>query len=456
MYQQAAGVRIRPDSATSPALDPLRPPTNLRAKDLIVQKYGGSSVADVAAIKRVARRISDTRTVGHPLVVVVSAMGDTTDELLHLAAALSSRPPGGELDELLTTGERISVTLLAIALADLGVPSRTFSGKKAGLITDGVHGRAHIVAVDPHRIRACLNHEEVAIVAGFQGKHRKSKEVTTLGRGGSDLTAIALAAALRAGICEIYTDVEGVFTADPRIVPMARKIDVISTEEMLELAACGSRILAPRCVEYARRFDVPIHVRSSFNGTAGTLVLPALNHGSRWNKASGVEQPVVSAVLGDTSVGKLTVVGVADEARSSAGIFEVIAGEKANVDMITQNVPSGSGATSELSLLVHRRDGYRLRAALSAAQPAIGFEDLQYDAGIARLSLVGLGMRAGGKVVSRLFRSLAAAGIDVELISASDIRIDVAIRAAVLEDARNAVLRSFGLHDPSEEAAPAP
>ncbi|MEV8147501.1 aspartate kinase [Arthrobacter sp. NPDC080073] len=470
MYQQTVSIRdIRADGRHPEADGPKRFPgleqaalrarTELRARDLIVQKYGGSSVADAAAIKRVARRIAETRQAGHPLVVVVSAMGDTTDELLDLAVSLSPSPPAGELDTLLTTGERISVTLLAIALSDLGVPSRTFSGKKAGLITDGIHGKAHIVNVDPHRIRACLAREEVAIVAGFQGKGLKKKEVTTLGRGGSDITAVALAAALGAGMCEIYTDVDGVYTADPRVVPRARKIDVISTAEMLELAASGSKVVHARCLEYAGRFGVPIHVRSSFNRRIGTLILPGRDqeaewdHKPVWDRAPAVEQPVVSAVLCDKSVAKLTLMGVADGVGKSAEIFGLLADVRARVEMAVQCASSARAGGSDISLAVSGPDGFRVRAALSAARRAIGFVDLQYDGQIGRLSLIGLGMRTDAQVVSRLFTALSDAGAGTELISASDTRIDVAVRAAVLEDAQRAVRSAFGLDHAGPDSA---
>ncbi|WP_350225145.1 aspartate kinase [Arthrobacter sp. efr-133-R2A-120] len=470
MYQQTVSIRDLPADRRHPEVDglehflgleqmALRTRSKLRARDLIVQKYGGSSVADAAAIKRVARRIAETREAGHPLVVVVSAMGDTTDELLDLAVSLSPSPPASELDALLTTGERISVTLLAIALSDLGVPSRTFSGKKAGLITDGIHGKAHIVNVDPHHIRACLKREEVAIVAGFQGKGLKKKEVTTLGRGGSDITAVALAAALGAGMCEIYTDVDGVYTADPRVVPRARKIDVISNEEMLELAASGSKVVHARCLEYARRFGVPIHVRSSFNRVMGTLILPSQDqeavwdHKPVWERAPAVEQPVVSAVLCDRSVAKLKVIGVADGVGKSAEIFGLLADARAQVDMVVQNSSAARAGGSDISLAIPSRDGFRVREALSAAQGAIGFIDLQYDGQIGRLSLIGVGLRTDAQVFSRLFKALSDAGAEIELISASDMRIDVVVRAAALEDAQRSVRFAFGLDDAGKDPA---
>ncbi|GAA4032070.1 aspartate kinase [Arthrobacter methylotrophus] len=478
MYQQTVSIRdISAGSQHSEVVGPehrlgieqsaLQAHTKLRGRDLIVQKYGGSSVADAAAIKRVAGRIAETRAAGHPLVVVVSAMGDTTDELLDLAVSLSPSPPADELDTLLTTGERISVMLLAIALSDRGVPSRTFSGKKAGLVTDGVHGKAHIVDVDPRRIRACLKREEVAIVAGFQGKGLKKKGVTTLGRGGSDITAVALAAALGAGMCEIYTDVDGVYTADPRVVPKAQKIDVISNPAMLELAASGSKVLHPRGLEYASRFGVPLHVRSSFSRAGGTLVMPVQDHGPGrdhkptwdhkpdWDRVPVVEQPVVSAVECDSSMAMLTAVGVANVAGKSAEIFRILADEHAYVSMVVQNASSGNAGGSDISLALARRDAHRVRSALSASQVAIGFRGLHYDDEVGKLSLIGLGMRTDAQVFSRLFKALSDAGVNIELISTSDMCIDVTMRAAVLEDARRAVRSAFGLEYAGEEAVTA-
>ncbi|MBE3075803.1 MAG: aspartate kinase, partial [Actinobacteria bacterium] len=301
---------------------------------LVVQKYGGSSLTDADSIKRVARRIVETRKAGNEVCVVVSAMGDTTDGLLDLAQQISPLPPAREMDMLLTAGERISMSLVAMAIANLGHTARSFTGSQAGVITDSSHGKARIIDVTPGRIKGALDNGDIAIVAGFQGVSADSKDITTLGRGGSDTTAVALAAALHADVCEIYTDVDGVFTADPRIVPNARKIARLSNEEMLEMAACGAKILHLRCVEYARRFDMPIHVRSSFSYREGTLIVtqPAVEEGDN------VEAPIITGVAHDRSEAKITVVGVPDHPGMAAEIFHACAVAEINIDMIVQNV----------------------------------------------------------------------------------------------------------------------
>src|SRR3954467_14208 len=302
-----------------------------RSVSLVVQKYGGSSVADAESIKRVARRIVETRKAGHSVCVVVSAMGDTTDELLDLANQVAPLPPGRELDMLLTSGERISMALLAMAIANLGHEARSFTGSQAGVITDAVHGKARIIDVTPGRIQTALNAGHIAIVAGFQGVSQDSKDITTLGRGGSDTTAVALAAALGADVCEIYTDVDGVFTADPRIVTTASRIPRISYEEMLEMAACGAKVLHLRAVEYARRHSLPVHVRSSFSQREGTFVVDV-------PEEDQVEQAIISGVAHDRSEAKITVVGVPDKPGEAAGIFAALADAEINIDMIVQNV----------------------------------------------------------------------------------------------------------------------
>ncbi len=409
---------------------------------LIVQKYGGSSVSDAQAVKRVAKRIAEARRAGNDLVVVVSAMGDTTDELLDLAAQVTPLPPQRELDILLTAGERISMALLAMAINNLGVKAKSFTGQQAGVITDAVHGRAHIVDVVPHRIRETIEKGQVAIVAGFQGVTAETNDVTTLGRGGSDTTAVALAAGLGADVCEIYTDVDGVFTADPRIVPTARKLERVTYEEMLELAASGAKVLALRSVEYARRYKVPIHVRSSFSTRPGTLVI----------EEEAMEQPIISGVAHDRSQAKITVVGVPDVPGKAAQIFQVVATAGANIDMIVQNVSAAKTGLTDISFTLPASDGTTATTALRGVQGEIGFESLQYDDTIGKLSLIGAGMKSHPGVSARLFGALSAAGINIEMISTSEIRISVVTRADSLDDAVRAVHTAFELDVESGEA----
>ena len=332
---------------------------------LVVQKYGGSSVADAEGIKRVARRIVATREAGDQVVVVVSAMGDSTDELIDLANRVSPVPPARELDMLLTAGERISMALLAMAIASLGMEARSFTGSQAGVITDAVHGRARIIDVTPGRISSALTAGAIPIVAGFQGVSQTTKDITTLGRGGSDTTAVALAAALRADVCEIYTDVDGVFTEDPRLVPGARRIPRISYEEMLELAACGAKVLMPRCVEYARRYALPIHVRSSFSDKTGTWVM---GHATDESEEAGMEQAIISGVAHDRSEAKITVVGVPDRVGEAARIFGIVAAAGINIDMIVQNVSAIATGRTDISFTLPVADGQQALALLRAAQ----------------------------------------------------------------------------------------
>ena len=409
---------------------------------LIVQKYGGSSVSDAQAVKRVAKRIAEARRAGNDLVVVVSAMGDTTDELLDLAAQVTPLPPQRELDILLTAGERISMALLAMAINNLGVKAKSFTGQQAGVITDAVHGRAHIVDVVPHRIRETIEKGQVAIVAGFQGVTAETNDVTTLGRGGSDTTAVALAAGLGADVCEIYTDVDGVFTADPRIVPTARKLERVTYEEMLELAASGAKVLALRSVEYARRYKVPIHVRSSFSTRPGTLVI----------EEEAMEQPIISGVAHDRSQAKVTVVGVPDVPGKAAQIFQVVATAGVNIDMIVQNVSAAKTGLTDISFTLPAAEGATATAALADARDEIGFASLQYDDSIGKVSLVGAGMRSSPGVSARLFGALSSAGINIEMISTSEIRISVVTRAESLDDAVRAIHTAFGLDVESGEA----
>lgn len=415
---------------------------------LVVQKYGGSSVGDARSVKRVAKRIAEAKRAGNDVVVVVSAMGDTTDELLDLAQQITPLPPQRELDILLTAGERISMALLAMAITNLGVKAKSYTGQQAGVITDAVHGRARIVDVVPHRIRETLNRGQVAIVAGFQGVTESTNDVTTLGRGGSDTTAVALAAGLGADVCEIYTDVDGVFTADPRIVPAARKIDRVSYEEMLELAACGAKVLALRSVEYARRYNVPVHVRSSFSAHDGTRVVAA----DLMSKENAMEAPIISGVAHDRSESKITVIGVPDVPGMAARIFEVVAGAGANIDMIVQNVSAAATGLTDISFTLPDGDGPATMAALTAVQGELGFDSLQFDDQIGKLSLVGAGMKSHPGVSARLFGALRDAGINIEMISTSEIRISVVTRADSLDDAVRAVHTAFELDASDGEA----
>ncbi|AKH83265.1 aspartate kinase [Streptomyces sp. CNQ-509] len=413
---------------------------------LVVQKYGGSSVADAEGIKRVAKRIVETKKAGHQVVVVVSAMGDTTDELIDLAEQVSPIPAGRELDMLLTAGERISMALLAMAIKKLGHEALSFTGSQAGVITDAVHNKARIIDVTPGRIQEAVDKGAIAIVAGFQGVSQDSKDITTLGRGGSDTTAVALAVALEAGVCEIYTDVDGVFTADPRVVKKARKIDRIPYEDMLELATSGSKVLLHRCVEYARRYNMPIHVRSSFSGYPGTWV------GNISEGAEGMEHAIISGVAHDVSEAKITVVGVPDKPGEAAAIFRAIADAEINIDMVVQNVSAAATGLTDISFTLPKTDGHRAMELLTKAQPAIGFESLRYDDQVGKISLVGAGMRSHPGVTATFFEALSNAGVNIELISTSEIRISVVTREDVVKDAVRAVHTAFGLDSESDEA----
>ncbi|MEU4497611.1 MULTISPECIES: aspartate kinase [unclassified Streptomyces] len=413
---------------------------------LVVQKYGGSSVADAEGIKRVAKRIVDAKKNGHQVVVVVSAMGDTTDELIDLAEQVSPIPAGREFDMLLTAGERISMALLAMAIKNLGHEAQSFTGSQAGVITDSVHNKARIIDVTPGRIRTALDEGNIAIVAGFQGVSQDKKDITTLGRGGSDTTAVALAAALDAEVCEIYTDVDGVFTADPRVVKKARKIDWIAFEDMLELAASGSKVLLHRCVEYARRYNIPIHVRSSFSGLRGTWVS---------NEPQGdqqVEHAIISGVAHDVSEAKVTVVGVPDKPGEAAAIFRTIANAEINIDMVVQNVSAATTALTDISFTLPKTDGRKAIDALEKAKASIGFESLRYDDQIGKISLVGAGMKTNPGVTASFFEALSDAGVNIELISTSEIRISVVTRADDVNEAVRAVHTAFGLDSDSDEA----
>ena len=502
---------------------------------LVVQKYGGSSVSDVDAMRRVARRIVATRQAGNTVVVVVSAMGDTTDELLDQAAALTTHAPAREMDILLSAGERISMALLAMAVTELGVPAQAYTGAQAGVLTDSKYGKASIVGVLPERVARSIQTGAVAIVAGFQGIN-EVEDTTTLGRGGSDTTAVALAAALNADVCEIYTDVDGLFTADPRIVPTARRIESLSSEETLELAAHGAKILHLRAVEYARRFGVPLHVRSSFSDKTGTWIYDGRREGAfvpsvvaaqlddvvaadiatpgspatpaspasaatpagsasqgaapaapaspsdpaglddgpsasvvdtahrnaiaaraqarprPSAKEDHVEAPVISGIAHDRSQDKITLVGVPDVPGAAARIFAIVAGTDANIDMIVQDVSAEGTGLTNISFTCPDGDSATARAALEGAREELGFRSLHFNPDIGILSLVGAGMRSNPGVSARLFGALSEAGVNIHMISTSEIRISVVVDDAALDEAVRAVHSAFGLDAQAAEA----
>ena len=413
---------------------------------LIVQKFGGSSVADAESIKRVAARIAASKRSGQQVVVVVSAMGDTTDELIDLANQVSPIPNGRELDMLLTAGERISMALLAMAISNLGLEARSFTGSQAGIITTSTHGRARVIDVTPGRIQEALKEGAIAIVAGFQGVAQDTKDITTLGRGGSDTTAVALAAALDADVCEIYTDVDGVFSADPRIVPTARKLKSVTYEEMLELAASGAKVLHLRCVEYARRFNLPIHVRSSFSNLEGTWVVKDQPEGG------SMEQAIISGIAHDKSEAKITIVGVPDRAGVAARIFQAIADADINIDMIVQNVSAAATGLTDISFTLPRTEGSRGTSIVQKLQGEIGFQSIQYDDQIGKLSLIGAGMRSHPGVTANFFAAMASAGVNIEMISTSEIRISIVCRQADIERAVQAAHTAFDLDSDQIEA----
>jgi len=515
---------------------------------LVVQKYGGSSVSDIEAMRRVAKRVVATREAGNTVVVVVSAMGDTTDELLDMAGALTAQPPAREMDILLSAGERISMALLAMAVGELGVPARAYTGAQAGVLTDSKYGRASIVGVLPERIARAVQTGAVAIVAGFQGIN-EVEDTTTLGRGGSDTPAVALAAALNADVCEIYTDVDGLFTADPRIVPTAKRVEALSSEETLEMAANGAKILHLRAVEYARRFGVPIHVRSSFSDKTGTWIYDGSREGAfvppviaeppfsgssagsadgaesaesadgtgsaasatsatsatdaddpahapaarpavdavtgrviapagtaapssasvgaahsyainaraqarphRSAKEDHVEAPVISGIAHDRSQDKITIVGVPDVPGAAARIFAIVASTDANIDMIVQDVSAEGTGLTNISFTCPDGDSAGARAALEAARGELGFKSLHFNPDIGKLSLVGAGMRSHPGVSAKLFGALSEAGVNIHMISTSEIRISVVVDDAVLDEAVRAVHSAFGLDAQAAEA----
>ncbi|MEV5003257.1 aspartate kinase [Nocardioides sp. LML1-1-1.1] len=416
---------------------------------IVVQKYGGSSVADAAGIKRVAQRIVNTKKAGHEVVVVVSAMGDTTDELIDLANEVSPLPPARELDMLLTAGERISMAVLAMAIQNLGHEARSFTGSQAGVITDAAHGKAKIIDVTPGRIESALGEGAIAIVAGFQGVSQTTKDITTLGRGGSDTTAVALAVALRAEVCEIYSDVDGIFTADPRIEPHARKVPRISYEETLEMAAQGAKILHLRCVEYARRYDMPIHVRSSFSEKEGTWVVKAEDVVS---EESPMEAAIITGVAHDRSQAKITVVGVPDKPGEAASIFRAVAEAQINIDMIVQNVSAAATSLTDISFTLPAGESQTAMTALSKLQESVGFESLLYDDSVGKVSIVGAGMSSSPGISARFFEALSEAGVNIEMISTSEIRVSVVVAETQVEAAVNAAHAAFDLGSDEIEA----
>jgi aspartate kinase len=373
-------------------------------------------------------------------------MGDTTDELIDLANQVSPMPNGRELDMLLTAGERISMALLAMAISNLGLEARSFTGSQAGIITTSTHGRARVIDVTPGRIQEALAEGAIAIVAGFQGVAQDTKDITTLGRGGSDTTAVALAAALDADVCEIYTDVDGVFSADPRIVPTARKLKSVTYEEMLELAASGAKVLHLRCVEYARRFNLPIHVRSSFSNLEGTWVVKDQPEGG------SMEQAIISGIAHDKSEAKITIVGVPDRAGVAARIFQAIADADVNIDMIVQNVSAAATGLTDISFTLPRTEGSRATSIVQKLQGEIGFQSIQYDDQIGKLSLIGAGMRSHPGVTANFFAAMASAGVNIEMISTSEIRISIVCRQADVERAVQAAHTAFDLDADQIEA----
>jgi aspartate kinase len=411
---------------------------------LIVQKYGGTSVADPDRMRAVAEHVAFTKRHGNDVVVVVSAMGKATDNLIKLANDVSATQPGRELDMLLTTGERVSMALLCMALADRGVAAKSFTGSQVGIVTDTAHGKAKILEVKGDRVRDALAAGNVCVVAGFQGIST-DKEITTLGRGGSDTTAVALAAALKADSCEIYTDVTGVFSADPRIVPQARKLAKVNFDEMLEMAGAGSKVLALRSVEFARNHNVPIHVRSSFTWEPGTWIT---------TEEPSMEDPIISGVVTDVSEAKVTVVGVPDQPGVSAALFEPLAAANVNVDMIVQNT-SIAGHT-DISFTVPLADMKVSEAIVGRVAGEIGATGVNHDADIAKVSLVGAGMKTSPGIAAKMFRTLADGGINIEMISTSTIRISVVIATKDLEPAARALHTAFGLDTGAAYSAPLP
>ncbi|GAA1708623.1 aspartate kinase [Propioniferax innocua] len=414
----------------------------------VVMKFGGSSVENAESIKRVAKRVLQSQQSGNEVVVVISAMGDTTDELMDLALQVSPIPAPRELDMLLTTGERQSAALLAMALSDLGGTAKSYTGSQAGVITTGKHGDARILDITPGRIEDALGDGAIVIVAGFQGVSRSTKDVTTLGRGASDTTAVALAASLNADYCEIYTDVDGIFTADPRICSSARHVPEISYDEMLEMAACGAKILHLRCVEYARREGVPVHVRSSFTDRPGTWVRDPET--TTEGTPMALEQALISGVAHDRGEAKITIVGVPDKIGEAARVFDAIAERDINIDMIVQNVSRVSTSRTDISFTLPKSDSRLAMEVLNGLKESVGFEELLYDDQIGKVSVVGVGMKTHPGVTARFFRALAEADVNLGMISTSEIRISVVVDADSVDRAVQAAHAEFGLDGESE------
>lgn len=412
---------------------------------LIVQKYGGTSVADPDRIRAVAEHVAFTKRRGNDVVVVVSAMGKATDNLIALADSVSKVQPGREMDMLLTTGERVSAALTTMALQALGIDAVSFTGSQVGIITDNAHRKAKIVEVKGDRVREALAEGKVAVVAGFQGVSL-DKEITTLGRGASDLTASALAKALDADACEIYTDVTGVFTADPRIVPQARKLQRISFDEMLEMAGAGSKVLALRSVEFARNHNVPLHVRSSFTWEQGTWVTD--------EQESNMEEPIISGVVTDLSESKVTIVAVPDRPGISATLFEPLAAANVNVDMIVQN--TSHDGTTDISFTMPKADMSTAESIVSRIASEIGARGVEHDSDIAKISLVGAGMKSSPGIAAKMFRTLADLDVNIAMISTSTIRISVVTASADLEKAARGLHSAFGLDSGEAYSAPLP
>jgi aspartate kinase len=406
---------------------------------IIVQKFGGTSVGTAERIRNVAARVAVTHRAGDDVVVVVSAMGYSTDELIALAAEVTDRNHPREMDMLLTAGERISMALCAMAIQDNGVPAMSLTGSQAGILTTSEHGSAEIIDIRADRVRQGLADRKVVIVAGFQGVDPIDKEITTLGRGGSDATAVALAAALRADVCEIYTDVDGVFTADPRLVPHAEMIEEITFEEMLEFAGSGARVLMPRAVEFGRRNDIPIHVRSAFHHREGT-----------WVKETTMEEPIIRGIAHDTSEAKVTIHGVPDRPGLAAAFFEPLAEAGVNVDVIVQNV-SMQGVT-DISFTVPLADATEAQRVTETVNTTVGAVGVDVDQNIAKVSIVGAGMRSESGIAARMFRILADQGINIEMISTSSIRISCIVRADDVEKAVRSLHESFLGGEEAEEA----
>lgn len=406
----------------------------------IVQKFGGSSVADAESIKRVARRIARTRGEGNEVVVVISAMGDTTDDLMDLALQVSPNPRSRELDMLITTGERQSAALLAMALWDIGVEATSYTGSQAGVLTTPVHGNARIIDVTPGRIEKALDEGKVAIVAGFQGVSQTTKDVTTLGRGASDTTAVALAASLDADLCEVYSDVDGIYTADPRIVPSARHISKISYEDMMEMAASGAKILHLRCVEYARRENVRVHVRSSFTDKPGTWVVP-----QEELEGTDMEEAIITGIAHDRDEAKITVVGVPDRPGNAATIFQAVADADINIDMVVQNISGLSVERTDITFTLPSTEGRKGVDALERIKEEVGFDRIRYDDQVGKVSVVGVGMRSHPGVTATFFKALAAAEVNLQMISTSEIRISVIVSADEVNKAVQAAHTAFGL-----------